>query len=430
MARSQRIHLAIEGRLAIKTAVVHERIFGSFGYDAELLGRECDRRLKRENYYGSRRWLYNNVVREKLDATADSYSDTEGFPGQLLSYPPGSNAFREFCKAKAAVGGKWGNYVEFVGRQFRGYMVAEGEKYFYLEVEKRDRGIDESISLEYFDDEGDYEYNWGMSCSIEQEYVGGVKSNVERKESLLDKVAEEETKLKLVLKGLSLSRKKMVDSRSNKVQSTRSMTSVDEGKRQLSGKEAQNNFSKTLGTGSSAQSNPVKPNKVALEYPKKWMLKALPASGTSGSGEVVKDKRRRVEPFGESGEKVEEGRSAMVDDLKEVEEWTRLVVLYGEEDASKMVAHLAKGIWLGIEEEKIRQLRASHAVAIGQLEVETMANFDEMVEECDRLRHYLMLKGYFEDEVDAIKADTYAEEEDEEEAEAVGIVDDLDGISR
>ncbi|KAF6138858.1 hypothetical protein GIB67_018589 [Kingdonia uniflora] len=113
------------------------------------------------------------------------------------------------------------------------------------------------------------------------------------------------------------------------------------------------------------------------------MLKALSASGTTGSGEVTKDKRRRVKPSGELGEKVVEGRSAAVDGLKEVEERARLAVLHGEEDTSKMVARLVKGIWL----------------------------------------------GYYKEEMDAIKADTYAEEEDEEEAEAVGVVDGLDGVS-
>ncbi|KAF6150964.1 hypothetical protein GIB67_026885, partial [Kingdonia uniflora] len=266
----------------------------------------------------------------------------------------------------------------------------------------------------------------------------GVKSKVERKESLLDEVAKEETELKLVLEGLGLSRKKRVDSRSNKVRknwSTRSMAGVDEGK------------------GNSAQPNPVKPSKITLKYLKKRMLKALPASGTTGSCEVAKDKRRRVKTLGESGEKVAEGRSTVVDNLKEVEERARLAVLLEEEDTSKIVAHLVKGIWLGVEEEKselkkvnvelkkelarsrtdalmeVRQLKASHSVAIGQLQVETKANLDEMVEERDRLGHHLMLKGYSEKEVDAIKADTYYEEEDEEEVEVMGIVDGLDGVS-
>ncbi|KAF6161604.1 hypothetical protein GIB67_009483 [Kingdonia uniflora] len=208
------------------------------------------------------------------------------------------------------------------------------------------------------------------------------------------------------------------------------MAGIDEGKRQVSGKEARTNLLKTPGTGNSAQPNPIKPSKIALKYPKKRMLKALPAFITTGSGEVAKDKRRRIEPSEESGEKVTEGQSVAVDNLKEVEERARLAVLHGEKDTSKMVAHLIKGIWLGIEEEKIRQLKASHAVVISQLQVETKANLDEMAEEHDRLGRHLMLKGYSEEEVDAIKADTYAEEEDEEEAEAVGTVDGLDGISR
>ncbi|KAF6142201.1 hypothetical protein GIB67_037119 [Kingdonia uniflora] len=232
------------------------------------------------------------------------------------------------------------------------------------------------------------------------------------------------------------------------------MAGVDEGKWQVSGEEAHTNFSKTLRTGSSAQPNLVKSSKIALKYLKKRMLKALSASGTTGSGEVGKDKRMRVKPSGESGEKDADRRSVAVDDLKEVEERARLAVLHGEEDTSKMVAHLVKGIWLGIEEEKselkkvniepekelarsrtdtlkkVKQLKGSHAVVIGQLQVETKANLDEMVEERDRLGRHLMLKGHSEEDVDAIKADTYAEEEDEEEAEAVRIVDRLDGVSR
>ncbi|KAF6140630.1 hypothetical protein GIB67_013923 [Kingdonia uniflora] len=226
-----------------------------------------------------------------------------------------------------------------------------------------------------------------------------VKSIVERKESLLDKVAKEETELELVLKGLGLSRKKRVDSRSNKVrkaQSTRSMAMVDDGKRQES------------------------------------CWEALLASSTTGSSEITKDKRRRFEPSGESGEKIVEGRSATVDDLKEVEERARLAVPQGEEDTHKMVARLIKEIWLGIEEKgselmkvnvelekelarsrtdtlkEVRQLKASHTVAIGQLQVETKANLDEMVEERDRLGHHLILKGYSEEDMDAIKTGTYA----------------------
>ncbi|KAF6146843.1 hypothetical protein GIB67_018496 [Kingdonia uniflora] len=180
----------------------------------------------------------------------------------------------------------------------------------------------------------------------------GIKSTVERKESLLDEVAEEESELELVLEGLGLSGKKRVDSKSNmvrKAQSTRSMVGVNEGKKQ--------------------------------------------------------------------------------------------------------VARLVKGIWLSIEEEKfepkkakselekelarakieaikeVRQLKASHAMAIGQLQVEVKANLDEMVEKRDRLGRHLMLKRYSEEEVDAIKADTYLEEGDDEEAEVVGVADGLDGAS-
>ncbi|KAF6144510.1 hypothetical protein GIB67_023956 [Kingdonia uniflora] len=412
------------------------------GFDKELS--EGDKRLKRAKDTGSLRWLYSSVARERLDATADSHSeivckmgsssvnevltsgqtnksDNEGevgleqflgFPGQLIFYPPRSNAFREFCKAKATEGGKWRNFAEFVGQTWNDNII-------WVKGNCLQRDDEEPLDL------------WFRTAKQ------SVKSKLERKESLLDEVAEEETKLELVLEGLGLSRKKRVVSRLNKVrkaQSTRSMADVDEGKRQVSGEEALTNFSKTPGTSSSAQLDPNKLSKIGQKYLKKRMLKALLDSGTTGSGKVAKDKWR-VEPSGESGEKVTEGRSAVADDLKEV-------------------AHLIKGIWLGIVEEKcelkkaniglekelarsrtdalkeIRQLKASHVVVISQLQVETKANLDEMVEEHDRLGCHLMLKGYSEEEVDAIKVGTYAEEVNEVEVEAVGIMDSLDGVFR
>ncbi|KAF6140457.1 hypothetical protein GIB67_014380 [Kingdonia uniflora] len=167
------------------------------------------------------------------------------------------------------------------------------------------------------------------------------------------------------------------------------------------------------------------------------MLKSLPTPGATKSGEIAKEKRRMVES---SGEKVAEVRFALMDDLREVEERARLVALRGEEDTSKMFVRLVKGIWLSIEEDKselkkakselekdlarakteaikeVRQLKDSHVVAIGQLQVEAKANLDEIVKECDRLGRHLMLKGYSEEEVDAIKANTYVEEGEDEEA--------------
>ncbi|KAF6157950.1 hypothetical protein GIB67_015266 [Kingdonia uniflora] len=230
-----------------------------------------------------------------------------GFPGQLVSYPSGSDAFREFCKAKAAVGEKWGNCVEFIGR---------------------------------------------------------------------------------------------------------SMTGVDEGKRQVSGEEARTNFSKTFGTGSSAQSNPVKSSKIALKYLKKRKIKALPAPGTTGSGEVARD-RRRVKPSGESGEMVSEGQSAVVDDLK----WSKKGPGWWFSTERKIRSRC-------IEDEENEPKKANI-----ELEKEFARSRTNVLKEV-RLGCHLMLKGYSEEEeVDAIKADTYAEEEDKEEVEAVGIIDGLDGAS-
>ncbi|KAF6157203.1 hypothetical protein GIB67_041664 [Kingdonia uniflora] len=204
------------------------------------------------------------------------------FPGKLVSYPTCSDAFKELCKAKAAVGGTWGNCIEYVGRLFRGCTVATGEEYFYLladlEEEKRDRGIDKLISLEYFDGSIRSDISEGFLCYLSQlEYglslpltnlvkgimnkIGGnyhqrddeepsdllfrmvkqsPKSQVERKDLLLDEVAEEGVKLEFVLGRLGLSRKKRVRSNSKKVQksqSTRLMAGVDDGKKKGTGGE-------------------------------------------------------------------------------------------------------------------------------------------------------------------------------------------------
>ncbi|KAF6163244.1 hypothetical protein GIB67_025108 [Kingdonia uniflora] len=99
-------------------------------------------------------------------------------------------------------------------------------------------------------------------------------------------------------------------------------------------------------------------------------------------------------------EKVAEGRFASVDNLKEVEERARFAILQGKEDTGQM---------LGIEEQEselkkanskleknlvraktealkeVRQLKAAHTVAIGQLQVKAKANLEEMAEERDRL---------------------------------------------
>ncbi|KAF6156348.1 hypothetical protein GIB67_031469 [Kingdonia uniflora] len=111
-----------------------------------------------------------------------------------------------------------------------------------------------------------------------------------------------------------------------------------------------------------------------------------------------------------------------------------------------------QGDWLGIEKQEfelkrvkneleknlaraktdalkeVKQLKAAHATTIGQLQIEERANLDKTTEERDRLGRHLMLKGYSQEELDAIKADTYTEEE-EEEVEVLEVVDGLDGVS-
>ncbi|KAF6172153.1 hypothetical protein GIB67_003845, partial [Kingdonia uniflora] len=134
----------------------------------------------------------------------------------------------------------------------------------------------------------------------------GPKSQVKRKDLLLDEVVEEEVELKFVSEGLGLSRKKRVGSKLKKVQkyqSTRLMVGVDDGKNR--------------GIG----------GKVAEEW------------------------------------------SAAEGNLKEVDKWARLATFHGEEDMSKMAR----------------------------------VNLEEVAAEHERLGRHLILKGYSEDEVNAIK---------------------------
>ncbi|KAF6134362.1 hypothetical protein GIB67_005754 [Kingdonia uniflora] len=159
-----------------------------------------------------------------------------------------------------------------------------------------------------------------------------------------------------------------------------------------------------------------------------------------------------------SGMKDVEDRPVIDDDLKEVEEKAKLAAPHGEEEMSKMAAHLMKGICLGVEEERadlkgkkvelernvarlktnllmvgkrMEALKALQVVEINNLHTEGRTNLEEVVAKRDRLRRHLVSKGYSEDEVDAIGADTYVEEEEDEKIKdvVVGVVDGLDGVS-
>ncbi|KAF6146285.1 hypothetical protein GIB67_008169 [Kingdonia uniflora] len=171
----------------------------------------------------------------------------------------------------------------------------------------------------------------------------GPKSQVERKDSLLDKVVEEEV--------LMMVRRK-----------------------ELVGKDVEAS--------------------VGLWYHWKWC-----------------GQRKRIEPLGTSVDKVVKEQPVVEDDLKEVEEWTRLAALHGEEDMSKMVARLVRGLCLGVEEEKF-------GLKKGKIKLENIVA-------------RLKADALKDDEVDAIKADIFVEEFDDEEAEGVvvGVVDGLDGVS-
>ncbi|KAF6139704.1 hypothetical protein GIB67_006652 [Kingdonia uniflora] len=75
------------------------------------------------------------------------------FPGNFLPYNVDSDVFRKICKIKGILGGVWGEVIEHSGRSFRGCIIKNGDEYFFLlpdlEYERRERGVDESISLKH-----------------------------------------------------------------------------------------------------------------------------------------------------------------------------------------------------------------------------------------------------------------------------------------
>ncbi|KAF6163837.1 hypothetical protein GIB67_016177 [Kingdonia uniflora] len=167
------------------------------------------------------------------------------------------------------------------------------------------------------------------------------------------------------------------------------------------------------------------------------MLKRPSTSGIMGSGETMK--KRRVEPSEMSGIMIVEDRPIVEDALEEVEEKTMLAAHHGVEEMSKMAVPLMTGICLEVGEERVElkrkkvelkrivarlktnllkegkwmeALKALQVVEINNLLTEAMTNLKEV------------------DVVDAIRVDTYVEEEEDEEIEdvAIGVIDGLDSV--
>ncbi|KAF6158323.1 hypothetical protein GIB67_022403 [Kingdonia uniflora] len=358
------------------------------------------------------------ISESKEKVGVNQYSD---FPGRLESYPLRSDVFKKFCKAKASLGGRWHSSVEYAGRvnfqwvflcylsqlefglsiplsnlakeimnligaypiQMNGKMwevisVCESLNTRWEEDGRR-RRISSQDVLQFYgrDDEEPLEL---LLRTVKQT----PKSSVVRKDLLFDIVAQEETELEAVLEELG------IRSRAEKVlksHSTRLITSDDDNKKKGTDRERLVNFPKPLGV-----------------------------------------------------------------------DCTRLAALHGEEKMCKMAARLMKGICLVVEDEGaelnrkkvelkrnvaqlktdllkegkwMEALRALQVVEINNLHAEVRVNLVEVVAERDRLGRHLMSKGYSKDKVNAIRGDTYVEEEEDEEIEdvIVGAVDGLDGVS-
>ncbi|KAF6135854.1 hypothetical protein GIB67_028173 [Kingdonia uniflora] len=383
-----------------------------------------DKRLKRAKSSGSRRWDYNSVVMGKLDSTADSHQDTEesvfkmgrssadkvltfgmtnesdsggeggleqfsGFPGQLVSYPPGSDSFREFCKAKGTIGGKWDKCVEFADRQ----------------------GIDESISLEYFD--------------------GDVRSDLS--DSFLCYLSQLEYGLSLRLTNLAKGVMNAIGA--CLVQMNENMWEVitnfkDSERSYFCASVTRRHFLDLNSVGQTWNDNIIWVKGNCLQRDDEELFDLLYRSIKQSVKSTVERKKSLLDEvaeeetelelvLGELGlsrkkiverEKVAEGRAASVDDLKEVEERDRLAILQGKEDTSQMI---------GIEEQESELKKAKSELEKNLARAKTDA-LKEVKQ--PKAAHVVVI------EVDTIKADAYTEEE-EEEADVLGVVDGLDGVS-
>ncbi|KAF6138703.1 hypothetical protein GIB67_009897 [Kingdonia uniflora] len=367
---------------------------------------EGNKRLKRAKGSGSHRWEFSSVVRGKLESTANLHLDTEeyilkmgrlsidevstsgrmnesdsggeggleqfpSFPYQLVSYPPGSDAFREFCKAKRAIGGKWGKY---------------------LEIENRDRGIEESISLEYFDGDVWSGLSEGFLCYLTQFEYGLSLPLTNLAKTIINTIGACPIQMNRNMWEV-ITMCDHLNERWEKEERLRRITPVDvllfyrvknfksSVGSYFCAKVTWRRFFDLNSAGRTWNDNIiwVKGVKFTLER-KESLLDEVAEEETELDlvlGELGLRRKKRVER-----EKVIEGRSASMDDLKEVEERARLAIHQGKDYISQMV------------EEK--------------------ANLDETAEERNKLDRHLMLKGYSQKDVDAIMADTYVKDEGEE----------------
>ncbi|KAF6156432.1 hypothetical protein GIB67_009090 [Kingdonia uniflora] len=354
--RSQRIHRTTEGRLAIKITEVWERIFGLLGYDAELPVREEPEEvvgLIAELEYGLSLPL-SNLEKGIMNLIGACLVQMNGNMWEVISVCEALNLRREEQGRKRKISPE--DVLQFYGVKFFG--TSRGT-YFCTSAPR----------LRFFDLN-----SAGRTWNDNMIWVKGPKSQVERKESLLDKVILEDTKLEVVLEDLSINRKKRVNSRIEKV--------------------------------------------LKSQQP----LKRVAVAGNSGSGTATeKVKKRRVEPFEVSCGKVVENKPNVEDNWKEVAEKARLAVLREEGEKRKMAARLMKGICLRVEEEIVEQKRK-----MIELDRNVARLKNDLSKEGKRLE---ALRDYQVVEISRL-ANTYVEEEDEEfEDDAAGVVDGLDCVS-
>ncbi|KAF6176381.1 hypothetical protein GIB67_041228 [Kingdonia uniflora] len=205
-------------RLAFKIDEIREVVFGQQGYDAiSLASTSCCAKADEADLVGH----LSPVI--GVGDEEDTVSELVEWPrlkGSRVEYPTSSSQFREFfilvCETlneRWATSGseRWITAKDFLEYYAVKYVTATDGAY-----------LSSSSSRPYRSDEEPLELN-------NRTITKGINCKVSRKESFIDAVAREDTKLEAVLKELEISRFKRVASKDNKVRRS-------QAKRRMAGK--------------------------------------------------------------------------------------------------------------------------------------------------------------------------------------------------
>ncbi|KAF6135252.1 hypothetical protein GIB67_035323, partial [Kingdonia uniflora] len=381
--RSQGIRSAAKGRLVIKISKMREKIFGSLGYDAKLPVRECqleglDSRSRELEYA---QFFFEGFFRELVYLLVTVFQAIKAVLDVIIYEANGVNlkiALLSNLNPSCNL-----SIPELISLNlFLEWLLVVLSKNHLLQIISFI--IAPKLKL------------LTIATKSSWSFKPGPRLQVTRKESLLDKVVQEETELEAVLEDLGISRKKRVNNRVEKVQkshSTRLMTSAGGRKNKGTDGERQANLPKAPRVDTGLPES-ITLSKLARTFPKRQMLKRPGASRAMESGEAAEKKKKRRAASLMKGIclRIEEERAELKKKKAELE---------------RRIARLKSD--LSKEGKRLEALKASQVVKINKLRAEERVDLDE---------------------VEAIRTDTYVEEEEaEDDVVGVGVLDRLDGMS-